>query len=68
MLVERWRDIIEDLEQSWVLFRNGTGIILRQPEGDLAVRAIELMREWGPVQVGGRPDAGYSWVAASMDV
>jgi len=51
MFVDRWRDIIQDLEKSWVLFRNGTCVILVQPEGDLAAQAIELMRKWGPVQV-----------------
>lgn len=51
-LVDRWRDIIQDTEKSWVLFRNGTCVILIQPEGDLAAQATELMKEWGPVYVG----------------
>ena len=51
LLIERWLDIIRDLEKSWVLFRNGTCVILVKPEGDLVARAIELMKEWGPVQV-----------------
>ena len=50
-IVERWRDIIQDSEKSWALFRNGTCVILRQPEGDLAAQATELMKEWGPVYV-----------------
>ena len=57
-LEERWRDIIQDLETSWVLFRNGTCVILVQPEGDLVARAIELMKEWGPVQIA-NPSADF---------
>lgn len=51
-LGDRWRGIIQDAEKSWVLFRNGTCVILMQPEGDLTAQAIELMKEWGPVYVG----------------
>jgi hypothetical protein len=50
--VDRWRGINQDPEKSWVLFRNGTCVILRLPEGDLAALATELMKEWGPVYVG----------------
>lgn len=51
-LVDRWRSIIQDPVKSWVLFNNGTGVILMGPEGDLAAQAIELMKEWGPVYIG----------------
>jgi hypothetical protein len=51
-LVDRWRDIIQGSEKSWVLFRNGTCVILVKPEGDLAILATELMKEWGRVYVG----------------
>lgn len=51
-LVERWREIIQGSEKSWVLFRNGTCVIFGGPEGDLVAQATELMKEWGPVYVG----------------
>jgi hypothetical protein len=51
-LVEVWRHINAGNEKSWVLFKNGTCVILTEPEQDLAKQAIELMKEWGPVIVG----------------
>jgi hypothetical protein len=55
-LVQVWRQIIGGDSRSWVLFEHGTCVILSQPEADLAPQATDLLREWGPVQVG--TDAG----------
>ncbi|WP_157436276.1 hypothetical protein [Actinospica robiniae] len=52
-LIEKWRSIIIGDQKSWVLFANGTCVILMQPEGDLADQATELVREYGPVAAGG---------------
>lgn len=51
-LVQVWRSIIIGDDKSWVLFENGTCVILMEPEGDLAAQAIELLAEWGPVHPG----------------
>lgn len=51
-MVETWRSIILGDEKSWVLFENGTCVILMAPEEDLAAQAIELLKEWGPVVAG----------------
>ena len=51
-LIEAWRQIIVGGEKSWVLFENGTCVILMNPEADLRQQANELMREWGPVRAG----------------
>ncbi len=51
-LVGVWREIIVGDDKSWVLFENGTCVILMKPEHDLRSQAIELMKEWGPVHVG----------------
>ena len=51
-LVEIWRRIILGEGKSWVVFANGTSVILMDPQDDLEAQAIELMREWGPVHVG----------------
>jgi hypothetical protein len=51
-LIAAWRGIINGPEKSWVLFGNGTCVILMRPQGDLAEQARELLREWGPVQAG----------------
>jgi len=51
-LIDTWRRIIIGGPKSWVLFANGTCVILMQPEADLAAQATELLREYGPVHVG----------------
>ncbi len=50
--IEVWRQIITDARKSWVLFENGTCVILMQPGDDLAAQAVALMKEWGPVHPG----------------
>ena len=50
--VEVWHKIIVGEHKSWVLFRNGTCVVLKEPTTDLRAEALELMREWGPVHVG----------------
>lgn len=51
-LVEVWRTIIMGGQKSWVLFKNGTCVILMEPEADLSAQATALMKEWGPVHAG----------------
>ncbi|OLT20419.1 hypothetical protein BJF79_47350 [Actinomadura sp. CNU-125] len=51
-LVEVWRGVIMGDTKSWVLFEHGTCVILMEPEDDLALQAIGLLREFGPVQGG----------------
>ena len=51
-LVEIWRGIIIGKEKSWVLFQQGTCVILMQPELDLTAQAVAIMKQWGPVHVG----------------
>jgi len=51
-LIETWRRIIIGEHKSWVLFANGTCVILMQPEDDLAEQATKLLREYGPVHAG----------------
>ncbi len=51
-LIEIWRTIIVGPEKSWVLFKNGTCVILMEPEADLAPQAVALMKEWGQVYPG----------------
>jgi hypothetical protein len=69
-LIDVWRQIINGPEKSWVLFANGTCVILMRPEGDLAAQATALLREWGPVHAGSsfgdfgtvELDNGAGWV------
>jgi hypothetical protein len=51
-LIDKWRSIIIGDHKSWVLFANGTCVILMQPSDDLASQATELLREYGPVSAG----------------
>ena len=51
-LAETWRRIIVGEGRSWVVFANGTCVILMNYEGDPETQAMDLMREWGPVHVG----------------
>ncbi|MEU4701891.1 hypothetical protein [Nonomuraea dietziae] len=44
-----WRQLLHP-GRSWVLFANGTCVILMEPDGDLAGQARDLLREFGPVQ------------------
>jgi hypothetical protein len=50
--IEVWRRVIIDACKSWVLFENGTCVVLAEPEEDLAAQAVVLMKEWGPVHAG----------------
>jgi hypothetical protein len=51
-LVEAWRATINGPAKSWVLFENGTCVILMEPEPDLAAQATALLQEFGPVHAG----------------
>lgn len=48
-LIEAWKETINGPEKSWVLFENGTCVILMNPEKDLAAQATALLKESGPV-------------------
>jgi hypothetical protein len=51
-MVSAWQRILEGQGKSWVVFENGTCVVLMEPGGDLKAQAIELLKEWGPVHVG----------------
>jgi hypothetical protein len=50
--IDVWRRIIIDTGKSWVLFENGTCVILVEPEADLVTQSVDLLKEWGPVHAG----------------
>lgn len=49
--IETWRRLL-DPAKSWVLFAQGTCVILMEPADDLAQQATSLLREYGPVRAG----------------
>lgn len=52
--VEAWRRIIRGDHKSWIVFRNGTCVVLAEPaeDADLAAEATGILREYGPVYPG----------------
>jgi hypothetical protein len=58
-----WRDLITGAEKSWVVFENGTCVVLAgaDPDADLAAGATALLREYGPVRVG-TPSADFDLI------
>ena len=52
-LIDVWLKVVLGEGKSWVLFKHGTCVIFATPEADLAGKAIELMKAWGPVKAGG---------------
>lgn len=72
-LITLWRNIIVGDDKSWVLFENGTCVILMEPEIDLSAQAVKLMKEWGPVYPGSSAgdfstitlEDGSGWVVTS---
>jgi hypothetical protein len=59
--VATWRKLSADDNKSWVLFENGTCVMLPDAKrgDDLAESARALMREWGPV-VAGTPAGDFN--------
>ena len=51
--VKQWTKIFQGHNKTVVVFRNGSCVVFVGAEDDYQQRAIELMKEYGPVQVGG---------------
>lgn len=43
-LNEIWRQILSDEVKAWVIFKNGTCVVCREPKKDLREYAIDLMK------------------------
>ncbi|MFI5862216.1 hypothetical protein [Streptomyces sp. NPDC051546] len=52
MLIDVWRRILVNPRASWVLFEQGTCVVLTAPDGELAGQATAILREFGPVHAG----------------
>ena len=65
-IINIWKKIIVGEEKSWVLFENGTIVILMEPEPDLRNQAISLMEEYGRVSIG-TPAGDFSVINLSND-
>ena len=49
-LIDIWQKIIVGDQKSWVLFKNGTVVIFSDAQANLREKAIEIMKEYGPVR------------------
>jgi len=47
-----WRRLINDANKSWVVFENGTCVILMETSDDLAQQAQALLAKFGDVNAG----------------
>ncbi|MEU9480884.1 hypothetical protein [Streptomyces sp. NPDC048191] len=52
-LIDAWRRLLAGSGKPWVLFEHGTCVVLEEPGAGLADRATGILREYGPVSVGG---------------
>jgi len=52
--IDMWHKLLTTNEQkiSWVVFENGTVVIINEQTDYLKAEAIDLMKEWGPVHAG----------------
>ncbi|MCM2416206.1 hypothetical protein LNW71_33840 [Streptomyces sp. RKAG290] len=51
-LIGIWQRLLADPHKSWVLFGNGTCVVLTAPDGDLTEQATEILAEFGPAHAG----------------
>ena len=65
--IKIWKQLLFEDERSWVLFENGTCVVLTEPEHDLSAQAIELMKKWGPVHAGS-PAGDFSTLTLKDDI
>ena len=65
-LVETWRKINVGEGKSWVLFKHGTCVVIKNPTGDIKAQAIDIMKEWGKVTVA-TPSADFNVIGLRDD-
>src|SRR3989344_3773825 len=57
-LINIYKKIVTDPSMSWVLFKNGTCVMLLRPEEDVQTQAIKILKEHGLV-VAGTPSGDF---------
>jgi hypothetical protein len=65
--IQTWRQILSGAKKSWVLFKHGTCVILKEPEPNIRQQAVALLREWGPVHAGS-PAGDFSTLTLKDDL
>ncbi len=57
-LVHIFKKVITDPFMSWVLFKNGTCVMLLSPDGDIRAQSIKILKEHGLV-IAGTPSGDF---------
>jgi len=57
-LISTYKKIIIDASISWVLFKNGTCVMLLKPQDDIKTQAIQILQTQGSVTAG-TPSADF---------
>ena len=57
-LVSIYKKVITDHSMNWVLFKNGTCVMLLKPEKDIRAQAIKILKEHGSV-IAGTPSGDF---------
>lgn len=65
-----WQRLLQHSSACWVLFEQGTCVVLPQPESDLRAQAVALLATWGSVHPGNasadfsviEPEGEAGWV------
>lgn len=57
-IIDIYKKVVTDNQMSWVLFKNGTCVMLLKPEKDVKEQAMKILKEHGPV-VAGTPSGDF---------
>lgn len=57
-VVQIYKKVITDPAMNWVVFKNGTCVMLLNPEKELHTQAIKILKEHGPA-VAGTPSGDF---------
>lgn len=57
-IISVFREVVTDPSMSWVLFKNGTCVMLLKPEKDITMQAMNILKDHGSV-VPGTPSGDF---------
>lgn len=52
-LIAAWRQLLSGAGKPWIVFENGTCVVVDAPTPDVVERAQDVLRDGGPVRPGG---------------
>lgn len=57
-IIDIYKKVVTDNQMSWMLFKNGTCVMLLNPEKDVKAQAMKILKEHGPV-IAGTPSGDF---------